>query len=210
MSCATSLSSPLLWLSSIGAALAWSSPAQAVEAGEGRPTGLSIYHVVLADETVAGIARRYGSDIDEIIRINQIEDARLLWIGTRLMVPLIAGTEPAPPAASRAPARRDSLQRRLDSSEAQLREARFEEALEGAGSVRDLLNSRGVGPHDPLRVQVELIAATARIALGEMEAALACLERALQAQPDLELDPVQVSPRVIAALRAARNRAGAQ
>jgi murein DD-endopeptidase MepM/ murein hydrolase activator NlpD len=167
---------------------------------------LSIYHVVLADETVAGIARRYGSDIDEIIRINQIEDARLLWIGTRLLVPLIAGTEPAPPAAPR----RDSLQRQLERSEAQLREARFEEALEGAGNVRALLNSRGVGPHDPLRVQVEVIAATARVALGEMEAALACLERALHAQPDLELDPVQISPRVIAALRAARSRAGAQ
>ena len=195
---------------SIGAALLWSNSSQAVEAGEGRPTGLSIYHVVLADETVAGIARRYGSDIDEIIRINQIEDARLLWVGTRLLVPLNPGQEPAPPAAPRAPALRDSLLRRLERSEAQLREARFEEALEGAGSVRELLNSSGVGPHNPLRVEVEVIAATARVALGEMEAALACLERALQAQPDLELDPVQVSPRVIAALRAARNRAGAQ
>ncbi len=45
--------------------------------------------------------------------------------------------------------------------------------------------------------------ATAYLALGQNDAALESLERALIADPDLELDPALTSPKVLAVFRAA-------
>lgn len=187
----------------LAVALVWGAPAEAVETDDS-PAGAPIYHVVVADETVAAIARRYGSDIDAIIRVNKIADVRKLWVGTRLEIPRISGPEPEAPVP--APRAGDSWERVLERSEAQLREARFEAALAGADDARRRLDAAGAGSRDPRRVQIEVLAATAEVALGKTEAALASLERALQADPDLELDPAVVSPRVIAVLRAARHR----
>jgi hypothetical protein len=45
------------------------------------------------------------------------------------------------------------------------------------------------------------------VALGQNDAALESLERALAADPQLELDPVLTSPKVLAVFRAARGLA---
>ncbi|MBW2493828.1 MAG: hypothetical protein JRE43_03675, partial [Deltaproteobacteria bacterium] len=55
-------------------------------------------------------------------------------------------------------------------------------------------------------VRLEIASATAHVALGRTEAALESLERALIADPNLELDPALTSPKVLAVFRAARGR----
>ena len=55
-----------------------------------------------------------------------------------------------------------------------------------------------------ISVQREL--ATAYVALGREDLAISAFARALEKQPDLELDSVRTSPRVLSALEAARKQ----
>ncbi len=56
------------------------------------------------------------------------------------------------------------------------------------------------------RAQLEVLAATAEIALGQEEAARASLERALRAQPELRLDPARLLPQADSPLRGGARR----
>jgi thioredoxin-like negative regulator of GroEL len=95
----------------------------------------------------------------------------------------------------------------LGRCEAELRAAHFEQALASAGEVRDRIDARKGTADDPGRVRLEIATATAYVALGQNDAALESLERALIADPDLELDPALTSPKVLAVFRVARGRA---
>ncbi len=55
-------------------------------------------------------------------------------------------------------------------------------------------------------MRLEIVSATVHVALGDRDAALSSLERALQADPDLALDPAVVPPKVLRVFRAARER----
>jgi hypothetical protein len=59
------------------------------------------------------------------------------------------------------------------------------------------------------RVRLEVLSATASIALGRDEAAHRSFERALRADADLELDPASTSPKVVRHLEATRRRLAA-
>lgn len=87
--------------------------------------------------------------------------------------------------------------------------ARFEAALHSAAEARSALE--GVSATDGvkgLRVRVEVLAATAQVALGDDAAARASFARALAANPALRLDPMRTSPKVIRALEDARAGSG--
>jgi hypothetical protein len=99
----------------------------------------------------------------------------------------------------------------LDDADVELRGARFERVLALAERVREGLDALGAGGDlRSLRVRLELLAATARLALGQEDAARACLVRALAVDPRLELDPATTPPKVLRAFDAARAARGAR
>jgi hypothetical protein len=98
-----------------------------------------------------------------------------------------------------------ALEGRLRAADELLRTARFEEAVAETDAIRDELAV--LGPHiDARRVQVrnEVMAATARMALDEEDAARECFRRALAAEPALDLDPAATPPKVLRVFLAVR------
>ena len=87
-----------------------------------------------------------------------------------------------------------------------MRAAHFEQALASANEARDRFDAQNSAANDPGYVRLEIASATAYVALGQNDAALESLERALIADPDLELDPALTSPKVLAVFHAALGR----
>lgn len=99
----------------------------------------------------------------------------------------------------------EEAEQMLDETEGLVRAARFEAAVAGAGELRTRLE--GLADDDELRarrVRLEVLAATAQIALGREDEARESFGRALAVRPDLELDPMKTSPKVIRVLDAVR------
>ena len=74
--------------------------------------------------------------------------------------------------------------------------AHFRTALSLVSSTRELLDAAPARSAE--RARLELLAATAEVALGRRNAARASLARALEADPDLQLDPAETSPKLVA------------
>lgn len=194
------------------ATLSWAAQIGAVESDPDTAADRAVaiaHHTVVEGDTIYAIANRYGSSVELVVEANGIEDVLALNVGSRLTLPLIANPRRSAGAVrqvrARGPAAPD-VERLLERSEVQLREARFESALELAESSRAALNARNAPSDDPRRVQLELVSATAHVALGRSDAALDSLERALLADPNLDLDPAVTSPRVMAVFYVARRR----
>lgn len=199
-------------LAALAGALAWSPPALAFEAGaeaRGAPPKDFVYHTVERGETIWEIANRYGSSVARVIRENEIEDPGKIWVGTRLRIPFPSGADPSLRAEGKVGAEDPELTATatlLDRCEAELRSAHFEQALASAGEVRGRIDARDDPADNPDRVRLEIASATAYVALGQNDAALESFERALVADPGLELDLTHTSPKVLAVFRAARGR----
>lgn len=97
---------------------------------------------------------------------------------------------PAPEPEPQAPA----FEALLAELEADVRRARFEEALAGVAPARD------AAANDEQTARVEVLAATAALALGRSDEADASLRRALAADPELRLDAATTPPKVRRAL----------
>ena len=118
----------------------------------------------------------------------------------------IALAPPAPVAGTPEVSRAAAL---LETSQASLANARFEEALGRAFEARGALEQAGPGAEaNALRVRVAVAAATAQLALGDEPGAHASLGEALALEPGLALDPGRTSPKVLRALEQARAAAG--
>jgi len=180
------------------------------------PTAEStLYHTVAPGETLTAIAQQYRISIASLVRANEIADAQMIRAGTRLRIP--ASPEPAATRAVGAVAAgaklahdaagSDPLGVLLERCEAEVRAARFEQALATAAELRARLDARPDASDAAHRVRLEVASATAYVALEQRDAALGALERALAADPGLELDPAQTSPKVLAVFRAARSQA---
>jgi tetratricopeptide (TPR) repeat protein len=194
------LISPLVAAATLG----WAAGAAAVE-GESDvatdPARAAVFHTVEEGDTLYAIANHYGSSVELIVEANGIDDVLALAIGTRLRLPMLPDAHRSPGPLKRASARPERL---LDDSELRLREARYESALELAESARAALNAQQAASNDPRRVRVQLVKATAYVALGRTDEALDSLERALLADPNLELDPAVTSPKLMAVFYVAR------
>jgi hypothetical protein len=120
----------------------------------------------------------------------------------------VARAAGVPDPADSAAARRRLLaviDSQLDDGEQRLREARFEAALDVAALARRRLDRMRAG--GDLRqpwVRLEVLSATAQLALGDEGAARASLTRAIEVQPGLVLDPTKTPPKVMRALETAR------
>jgi LysM repeat protein len=146
------------------------------------------FHEVQPGETLWRIARGYGVDLDALARANGIEDPTRIEVGERLLVP-------APGEFV------DTIDTLLAQAEAELVEARFERAQQLALSAREALD---LGGETAQWVRLELIDATIEVAYGRQEAAAESLDRALEMDPDLALDPRATTPKLLAALATAR------
>jgi len=107
--------------------------------------------------------------------------------------------------ARSAEASAESLDGLLDAAEAELREARFEGALELMEEARRMLaRSRGDARVAQRAARLETAHAVAQVALGQTDAAVTSFERALRADPGLKLDPSTSSPKLLRAFEAAK------
>lgn len=132
------------------------------------------------------------------VRTAQVEDP---WVA--LSDPVVVQRAPAPPAPEAPSLVRAREQ--IAAAEESLAAARFSEALGRAMAAREEL---ATGPADAtsraLRVQTEVIAATAQVALGDEDGARASFAEALAVDPELVLDPRVTSPKVLGVLEQAR------
>jgi hypothetical protein len=86
----------------------------------------------------------------------------------------------------------------IAAAEKALQEARFELVLEWVERGRRQLEAQAEAPERPGQLaRLEVLAATAEIALGREDAARESLERALLAHSELRLDPARHSPKLV-------------
>ena len=88
-----------------------------------------------------------------------------------------------------------------------IREARFEAALALTVDAAEMLPALAPDDREGWVARLELIRATAQVALGDESGAAESLERLLDVAPDFDLDEADSSPklvRVLAELRAER------
>jgi LysM repeat protein len=200
-------------LVALAGALAWSPPAFAFQADSeaaSAPSENFVHHTVGSGETIWKIADRYGASVASVIRENKIEDPSKIWVGTRLRIPVRATADQIVNFEQKVDTEDSEVAEiaaLVERCEAELHAARFEEALATAAEARARIDARKGTAVDPGRVQLEIASATAYVALGQNDAALESLERALVANPDLELDPALTSPKVLAIFRVARGLA---
>lgn len=99
----------------------------------------------------------------------------------------------------------DALERSLEELDELLRGARFDQVVASAQRLRVRLWTarRFVSVNAPA-VRIESAAGVALIALGRTTDAEECFSRALEAEPDLELDASRFSPKVLRTFRQVR------
>lgn len=62
-----------------------------------------IIYTVVAGDTVARLAQRFGSTIEAIARVNGLSNPGLIYVGQTLIIPIRSGTFPQPPTFTPAP-----------------------------------------------------------------------------------------------------------
>jgi hypothetical protein len=104
---------------------------------------------------------------------------------------------PKPAVAAKKPADLGAVDRALSEAENELNQARFARAVELTEQTRRELEGRTDSPDlRDRRARLEVIAATALVALGRSEDAGESFARALRADPELELDPNSTPPKI--------------
>lgn len=165
-------------------------------------------------DTFASIARRYYGAPDDGRMLRAFNGGRAkLSRGQRLLVPLfdlvlspqaiarvesVSGSQPRAAELSRV---QGEVARDIPLLDDYVRSGRF---LEAAALGNQLLGRGELTGNQEISIQRQL--ATAYVALGREDLAVAAFANALAKQPDLELDSVRTSPRVLAALEAAKQQ----
>lgn len=133
------------------------------------------------------------------------------WVDLARAIPV---GEPLPKRdpAERAAARQrllEVVELHLGRAEEHLRQAHFREALDAGEEARARLDAmRRADDLAAPRIRLELLSATAQLALGDPQAARASLARALAIDPEFTPDPMRTPPKLMRAFRAARTAAG--
>ena len=110
----------------------------------------------------------------------------------------------ATPADAQAQQAVDEL---LVMAEEELRAARFEEAVHSAKAAERLVQaSSDANAMAAQRARIEVVRATVHSAFGSNEEAYRSLERALDANPELQLDPASSPRKLVRALEATQER----
>jgi LysM repeat protein len=170
-----------------------------------------VRHVVKQNETLATLAESYYGKREELRLIKAFNKARIQR-GHILLIPLFdlvlseegrtrlqaaTGTHIE---AGETRAMQADVDKKLPALREHVQKGRYAEAL---SLGNQLLGSGQLTGNQELSIQREL--ATAYVALGRPDLAAEAFERALEKQPDLELDTIRTSPRVLLALEQARH-----
>ncbi|HXF60211.1 MAG TPA: LysM peptidoglycan-binding domain-containing protein [Caldilineaceae bacterium] len=84
-----------------------SSPSQAVPAGDSPLPGQEGYHTVERGESLSAIARQYDLALSDLLRLNGLADANMIWVGQKLR--LSARVAPAAPAQKAKPVAAETI-----------------------------------------------------------------------------------------------------
>jgi LysM repeat protein len=199
------------------------------EEGSSRTASQTLYSVQRGD-TLTEIAQRHEVDVAELVEHNGLADPDRIKLGQTLAIPVEA--EPAPAPGSREtsqqlfaavqglieslrrspeaesgvdPAEYAALQELLAMAEEELRAARFDEAEHSAKAAERLLGAQSdSSASGAYRARLEVVRATVQSAFGDMDEAQRSLERALEANPELELDPSSTPRKLVSLLDAIR------
>jgi hypothetical protein len=197
-----------------------------IKANQGRASGTPdegsqllvpypLRHYAHSSETLASIAARYYRGRDELRLLRAFNGGHSkVSRGQTILIPLFdltlsrSGTERVE-ATQAMPASDDEQTRRAQAEITRdiplLREhvhaGRF---VEATALGNQLLGRPQLTGNQEISIQREL--ATAYVALSRDDLAIQAFARALEKQPDLERDSVRTSPRVMAALEAAKNQ----
>lgn len=172
-------------------------------------------YVAHTNDTYASIAARFYAGRDEGRMLRTFNGGRAkVSRGQLLLVPLydlvlsaqgLARFESAhgtdPEAAARSSRVQTQVGKELPRLEEHVRAGRF---LEAAALGNQLLGRGELTGNQEITIQRQL--ATAYVALDREDLAISAFASALAKQPDLELDSVRTSPRVLAALEAAKKQ----
>lgn len=172
-------------------------------------------YVAHTNDSYASIAARFYSGRDEARMLRTFNGGRAkVSRGQLLLLPLfdlvlsaqgLARFESAhgsdPEAAARSSRVQAQVAKELPRLEEHVRAGRF---LEAAALGNQLLGRGELTGNQEITIQRQL--ATAYVALEREDLAVAAFASALAKQPDLELDSVRTSPRVLAALEAAKKQ----
>ena len=141
------------------------------------------------------VAVRTLPDPESTPALSRLEEAIRVVAAPAPRAPVVTpASTPSQPAPAFDWTRMDAA---LGTAEAQLGDANFEAALAVAERLRQQLrDTASTSGARERQARVEVVAATAEIALGREDAARKSFERALAADPKLRLDPAATSPKV--------------
>lgn len=172
-----------------------------------------VRHVVKQGESMLTIAELHYADRTEVRMIRGFNGAKgRLTRGHILLIPLFdlllsdEGRKKLAESTGQTLEQGETraIQARIDEQLPALREhvqkGRYAEAL---ALGNQLLGTGQLTGNQELSIHLQL--ATAYVALGREDLATSAFEKALERQPDLQLDSVRTSPRVLSALSLARN-----
>ena len=194
-----------------------------------RAASQTLYSVQRGD-TLAEIARRHEVDVAELAERNGLADPDRIELGQTLAIPVEGEPDPVPESREtpqqlfaavqslieslrRSPEAESSvdaveyaaLQELLAMAEEELRAARFDEAEHSAKAAERVLGVQSDNSASgAYRARLEVVRATVQSAFGDLDEAQRSLERALEANPDLELDPLSTPRKLVSLLDAIR------
>lgn len=158
---------------------------------------------VRGGDTLSLIAKRHEVELVKLVDHNRLANPDRLEVGQLLTIPRRWEAKSAPRAES--PAQR-AVEELIVMAEGELRAARFDEALHSTKASERLLQAASAD--DPVaalqRSRLEIVRATVHSAFGNDEEAKRSLERALDANPELALDPASSPRKVLRALEATK------
>lgn len=169
-------------------------------------------HVVRANESFASLAASYYRGRDELRLLRAFNGGRAkVARGQLVLVPLFDLTL--------SPAARERVEQTAGPSSGDLQRVQAEVTrdipklrdhvlsgrfVEATALGNQLLGRGQLTGNQEISIEREL--ATAYVALGREDLAISAFARALEKQPDLELDSVRTSPRVLSALESAKKQ----
>ncbi len=169
-------------------------------------------HVVRAGESFASLAASYYRGRDELRLLRAFNGGRAkIARGQLVLVPLFdltlapAARERIEQAAGPSGGDLQRLQAEVTRDIPKLRDHVLSGRFVEATALGNQLLGRGqLTGNQEISIEREL--ATAYVALGREDLAIGAFARALEKQPDLELDSVRTSPRVLSALESAKKQ----
>ena len=150
--------------------------------------------------TQPGLAQSLWTHVRCIDPRNEVAEQRIQTLRPQIAFsprPFVIRPKPAVVQQPKKPADWGTMDRALAEADSELNEARFARAVELTDDARRELELRSDSAElRERRARLEVIAATALVALGRSEDAGESLARALRADPALELDPTSTPPKI--------------